>query len=81
MPQKSDTERESSSAPRSPWLSKRTAALVMALLSVGVFVLVWISAPANATWRTTLKVALVMTFAMWLVFAFVFTLNRWLRSR
>ena len=81
MPPKSNAEKENPPAARSPWLSKRTAALVMILLSAGVFALVWLSAPEGAAWRTTLKVAVVMTLAMWLIFAFVFTLNRWLRSR
>ncbi len=63
------------------WVSRRTGAALMALLTVAVFVLVWFSAPPGADWQVSLKVAVVMSAAMWLVFLFVFTLSRWLHSR
>ena len=63
------------------WLSRRTAGVLMVLLTVAVFALVWFSAPPGADWRASLKIALVMAAAMWLVFLFVFTLSRWLHSR
>ncbi len=64
-----------------PWISRRTGTVLMVLLTVAVFVLVWLSAPPGADWQVSLKVAAVMTAAMWLVFLFVFTLSRWLHSR
>lgn len=69
------------SASAEPWVSKRTGALLMLLLTLGVFGLVWFSAPEGADLGTTLKVAVVMTLAMWVVFGFVFTISRWLHSR
>jgi len=63
------------------WVSRRTGAGVMVFLTFAVFGLVWLSAPPGADWQVSLKVAAVMTAAMWLVFLFVFTLSRWLHSR
>ncbi len=64
-----------------PWISRRTGTVLMVLLTLAVFALVWLSAPPGADWQVSLKVAAVMTAAMWLVFLFVFTLSRWLHSR
>ena len=64
-----------------PWLSRRVAVGAMVLLTASVFGLVWFSAPPGADWHTSLRVAVVMSGLMWVVFLFVFTLSRWLRSR
>ncbi len=76
-----EAEAAASAQERKAWVSRKTGAVLMALLTVAVFALVWFSAPPGADWQVSLKIALVMTAAMWLVFLFVFALSRWLHSR
>ncbi len=61
-----------------PWMSRRTGMILMALVSLAVVVLVWFSAPEGATWSENLKIALFIVASVWLVFAFTYTLSRWL---
>jgi len=79
--QKHETTETADAAARKtggPWMSRRTGMKLMALVSVAMVVLVWFSAPAGATWFDNLKVAFFLIASVWLVFAFTYTLSRWL---
>lgn len=62
-----------------PWLKRRTGLRIMGLLSVALVALVWYTAPAHANRGEVLRLALVVLGSVWLIFAFTYTLSRWLR--
>ena len=64
-----------------PIISFKAGLGVLGLLSAGVLVLVWISAPEGASWISNLIISLIIIASIWLVAAFSYTVSRWLRSR
>ncbi len=77
---KTPAEKTSTTPPGGgPWMSRRTGMILMTLVSLAVVVLVWFSAPENASWGEILRLSFFIIASVWLVFAFTFTLSRWLR--
>ncbi len=64
-----------------PLISRRTGIIVMILLSVGVAILLWLSAPEGVGWASHLAITTVIVLSIWLAFAFIYTISRWLRQR
>ncbi len=64
-----------------PIISLKTGLKVLGVLSVGVLILVWVSAPEGASWISNLIISLIIIASIWLVAAFSYTVSRWLRSR
>ncbi len=52
--------------------------VLMGWLSLAMVALVWWGAPEGATWSANLRLALIIVGSVWLVFAFTYTLSRWL---
>lgn len=76
MPSKGQSLPEKNSG---PWLKRRTGLRIMGLLSLALVALVWYTAPPNADRQEVLRLVLVVVGSVWLVFAFTYTLSRWLR--
>lgn len=51
----------------------------MGLLSVALVIFIWYMAPAHANHWDVLRLMLMVVGSVWLLFAFTYTLSRWLR--
>jgi hypothetical protein len=81
VPEGGKEERQKPSGKGKPIISPKAGLEILGLLSVGVLVLVWISAPEGASWISNLTISLVIVASIWLVAAFSYTVSKWLRSR
>ncbi len=91
---KKDNKKQKSDAPKAvkeesgkplesgkPIISLKGGLIILGILSAGVLVLVWMSAPEGASWISNLVISLIIIASIWLVAAFSYTVSKWLRSR
>jgi len=64
-----------------PFITVRAGLRFMLLLSIGLVALLWYSAPKDLSWKTQVWVTAIVLFSTWLVFAFAYSLMRWIRNR
>ncbi len=81
MPDAAVDEPREPSGSEKPFISPKAGLKIIGILSVGVLVLVWVSAPKGANWGFNLIISLIIIVSIWLVSAFAYTISKWLRSR